>query len=96
MEELIGIIGTVMALGIPIVAILTSHQRKMAEILNPNRSEMQGQMAGELQRQINELRQQIAVLQAQLPQPTVSQTYSHLQPPPTPMSVENPNNLNQY
>ena len=56
-EDTIGIIGVVIvAFSVPIIAILTRHQRHMAEILHRNQS----------QNDNDQLHQQMAAMQAQI------------------------------
>jgi hypothetical protein len=60
-ESLAGLATVVLMLGIPIIAIVTSHQRKMAEIIHKNQSgadsQHLAQMYGELQRLQSEVGQ---------------------------------------
>jgi signal transduction histidine kinase len=68
-ENLVPIIGTVMALGIPIVAILTAHQRKMAELFHGNQNQNLNQ---QLAYEIQQLRQEVRTLKDQVNQQVLS------------------------
>lgn len=78
----------VMALLIPIVAILTYHQRKMAEIIHRNGGE--NQLIANMQREIHELRQQVHQQTVALddlglkPLPSMEIPAAVPQPPPAP------------
>ena len=69
--------------GIPIVAILTNHQRKMAEIIH--RSQPQ-QMDPMIQQQIAHMESQMADLRSMMQEHIIN--YDRTCAPPTPTSVE--------
>lgn len=72
-EGTIALMIPIIALVIPIVAILTKHQKEMAALLNSPQPQQlqQGNPAqtAEMQRQIEELKRQLAIVQSQLPTP---------------------------
>ncbi len=62
MEEYIAIVAIVMLFGIPIVAILTHHQRKMAELIHRNHSVQQETKVDEVARlraEVQQLRREL-------------------------------------
>lgn len=60
-DELVPIVAIVMVFGIPIVAILTAHQRKMAEMFNRQHADSaQGQEVAALRHEVAQLRQIVA------------------------------------
>jgi len=68
-ELLVPIVSVVMIFGIPIVAILTKHQQKMAELFRGNQdSQVSHQLAQELQH----LRQEVRALKDQVNQQVLS------------------------
>jgi hypothetical protein len=83
-EDLIPLAAIVMMFGIPIVAILTTHQRKMAELLN---RPPQGQNL--TSPEVNQLRYEVSELKQRLDQQTIilDDLRSHLltSPPEPPL-----------
>lgn len=68
-ENIFPFIIPIIIFSIPIIAILTSHQRKMAELLNRGPSDpMLGETVRQLQMQVEELKRQIYVQQGQIAQ----------------------------
>lgn len=80
-EDTLGIMIPIIALIIPIVAILTKHQQQMAALMHQGQP-MDERRLQELQYQIDDLRRQLAVCQAALPSPGRPQLAET--PPPTP------------
>lgn len=60
--ELIPLLAIALVFGIPIVAILTSHQRKMAELIHHGQGDHQSQAA--LMHELQSLRAEMAQLRA--------------------------------
>lgn len=58
-EELIAIVAIVFTFGIPIAAILTHHQRKMAEIIHKGRAPMEASEVHALRVEVAELRDRL-------------------------------------
>ena len=75
-EGVMALMIPILGLSIPIVAILTKHQRDMAQLLHGGGGVQQA--LADLQQQVNDLRMQLAATQAQLP----SNTRSALPPDP--------------
>ncbi|QYK53829.1 MAG: hypothetical protein KF824_02790 [Fimbriimonadaceae bacterium] len=65
MDELIPIVAIMMVFGIPIAAILTHHQRKMAELIHGKQAEAQ-QMNPAIMHEIQSLRGEVARLRDQV------------------------------
>lgn len=64
LEDLIGISGGMLVVfGIPIIAILTSHQRKMAELIHRNQPQ---QVDPQIQYQLTNMQSQIADLRSMM------------------------------
>lgn len=57
MDELIPIVAILMVFGIPMVAILTHHQRKMAELIHGKNQE--NQTTGQMLHEVHQLRQEV-------------------------------------
>lgn len=64
--ELIPLLAIALTFGIPIVAILTSHQRKMAELIHQGQGDHQSQAA--LMHELQSLRAEVAQLRASMHQ----------------------------
>lgn len=59
-DALIAIVGTIAVFSIPVVAILTAHQRKMAEIIHGSHNRQQQQVGNEaLASEMRELKQAV-------------------------------------
>ena len=82
--DLTPVIPFIAVMSIPIVAILTRHQREMAKLLNHGAPDQQ--VLADMQRQINDLRTQLAATQAMLPQLVQSQLQANSLPPAVPKS----------
>jgi hypothetical protein len=67
-EEFIAVVAIVMVFGIPIVAILTHHQRKMAELIHRNHAEVNPIVVEE----VNRLREEVRQLRSQLNETTIA------------------------
>lgn len=65
MDELIPIVAIMMVFGIPIAAILTHHQRKMAELIHGKQVEAQ-QLNPAIMHEIQSLRGEVARLRDQV------------------------------
>lgn len=57
LEDLLGVLIGLVALLIPIVAILTRHQQRMAELLRGSQPQLQNDQVEQLRREISDLRQ---------------------------------------
>lgn len=68
MEEFIPIVAIVMIFGIPMVAILTHHQRKMAELIHRNHAEVNPMVMDE----VNRLRDEVRRLREELHETTIA------------------------
>jgi hypothetical protein len=68
MEEFAAIIACVMVFGIPIVAILTHHQRKMAEIIHSRAHDINPVVVDE----VNRLRGEVDRLRQELHETTIA------------------------
>lgn len=67
-DEFIAVVAIVMVFGIPIVAILTHHQRKMAELIHRNHAEVNPIVVEE----VNRLREEVSQLRSQLNETTIA------------------------
>lgn len=67
-ESLIPIVAILMVFGIPLVAILTHHQRKMAELIHAKRNDVNPLVMDEVQR----LRNEVAQLRTELHEATIA------------------------
>jgi hypothetical protein len=67
-EEMIAAIGLVLVCGIPIIAILTHHQRKMAELIHRNHNEVHPVVVDE----VNKLRAEVQHLRERLNETTIA------------------------
>ncbi len=67
-EELIAIIAILMVFGIPMVAILTHHQRKMAELIHSKHNEINPVVIEEVER----LRAEVQRLRTELHETTIA------------------------
>lgn len=65
-EELIPLAAIAFVFGIPIVAILTAHQRKMAELIHGKGNQQHSQEFAYMQQQVQELRSEVATLRDRL------------------------------
>ncbi|MCE9557481.1 MAG: hypothetical protein K8R88_00875 [Armatimonadetes bacterium] len=72
-EKLIPIVAILMVFGVPMMAILTHHQRKMAELMHSraNQADAIPQLAGELQM----LREEVRSLRDQMNQQILKSDY---------------------
>ncbi len=68
-ESLIPIVAIIMIFGIPIAAILTSHQRKMMEMMTQGQTDQSGQA---LLHEIHSLRRELESLRSQLNEQTLA------------------------
>jgi hypothetical protein len=68
MDDYAAIIACVMVFGIPIVAILTHHQRKMTELIHSKHSDVSPVVVEE----VNRLRGEVAQLRQQLHEATIA------------------------
>jgi uncharacterized protein YoxC len=68
MGEMIGLAAVVLLLGIPIVAILTHHQRKMAELIHAKHNEINPVVIDEVER----LRAEVQRLRTELHETTIA------------------------
>ena len=66
-DDIVGMFALLMTLGIPIVAILASHQRKMAKMLHE-----QAQQRGALSPETQALREEVRELKALVHQQTIA------------------------
>ncbi|MBX3096517.1 MAG: hypothetical protein KF812_06620 [Fimbriimonadaceae bacterium] len=65
MDNVLPIISVVLVFGIPIIAILTAHQRKMAELIHQRNSGVDQNLANELlamRREMSEMRDRLNAL----------------------------------
>ena len=63
-EDFVGIVGSILAVfGIPTIAILTHHQRKMAEIIHRNQPQ---QVDPDVQQQLNVMQAQMADMRSMM------------------------------
>lgn len=86
MRDIAGILAILIpitALMIPIVAILTQHQRRMAEIMRPNHPQGQNEIA-ELRREVNQLKE-IVTQQALQMDDFLTRQNQLMAPPPAPV-----------
>ena len=67
-DEFIAVVAIVMVFGIPIVAILTHHQRKRAELIHRNHAEVNPIVVEE----VNRLREEVSQLRSQLNETTIA------------------------
>jgi hypothetical protein len=68
-ENLIPLAAVIMIFGIPIAAILTSHQRKMVELMQGTRNDVQSQNA--LANEVQVLRYEVAQMKEQMNQQAI-------------------------
>lgn len=67
MKDIAPVLISILLFSLPLVAMLTRHQRKMTELLNANNNNQLQAQVFELSRQVVELRQQLSQVQASLP-----------------------------
>jgi hypothetical protein len=67
-EELIAIVAILMVFGIPMIAILAHHQRKMAELIHAKRNDVNPAVLDEIQR----LKAEVTHLRSQLNEATIA------------------------
>jgi hypothetical protein len=67
-EEMIPIVAILMVFGIPIIAILTHHQRKMAELIHSRGQDLNPTVMDEVQR----LRSEVQQLRRELHETTIA------------------------
>jgi cell division protein FtsB len=60
-EDVVKVLAVLLIFGIPIIAILTEHQRKMAQLIHKNsrRDETQNAELARLQEEVRELRERV-------------------------------------
>lgn len=66
LENLIPFFAIGLIFGIPIIAILTAHQRKMAEMIHGNQNQNNNHIVGAMMNEIAELRREVAMLRDQV------------------------------
>ena len=82
-EVMLPMMAILVVFGIPIIAILTAHQRKMAEIIHRNHSQQADPM---VQQQLASMQSQIADLRSMMQEHIINNDRTFVPPPPA--SVE--------
>jgi hypothetical protein len=80
-EDMIPIFAILVVFGIPIIAILTTHQRKMTELIHRNNPQTVDPM---VQQQLANMEHQISDLRSMMQEHIINNDRSTLSPPPTP------------
>ena len=88
LDEIIPLAGIVMVFGIPIIAILTAHQRKMAELIHGQKNN--NALDSNVQHQLHAMQQQITELKGLMQEHIINndRTTPVIQTPPPSPSIE--------
>ena len=80
-EGIVPMMAVMMIFGIPIVAILTSHQRKMTELIHQRHNALPDQMQQALLSEVQSLRAEVIQLRDQVNRQAIAQDQSNPIPP---------------
>jgi uncharacterized protein YlxW (UPF0749 family) len=89
-EDIVKILGVLLVFGIPIIAILTEHQRKMAQLIHRSsrRDETRASEITALQNEVKELRERVNMLMIAQDDQRARLTTSSTTPPAIPNEVQ--------